>query len=471
MKRSAFLSLLALILILVTACGTHGNRETARNAGDTPGGPYSGMEPGGVRVGDMLAISSHMSKSPAPSWTRDFEIVKLVSAGVGLMRTDFSWSKIEPLDDQWQWEGYDVMVNACLDAGIQVNALLDYGVDWARSDGTDSSIDPAVWADFNGHVADHFADRIHVYEIWNEQNTIRFWSPYPDPEHYGRFLKAGYDAIHSVDPEATVLFGGLSSMDIFMFGPDGLWNFLPRVAAFHPDICDWFDAMAIHPYTFVQQTMPELSVDIGSFTYPDMTAAIDHAREHLAEIGCPDKPVHLTEMGWPSLLIGSERQAAYLARSLLIAASKGIATFYWYTFWDGKGVATVPTEDYFGLFTWPGLNPEEKPTYHALHTANRLLGAYRYAGDLGRTLNWPPTVQALVFHDDQDGWILGLWNAVQNVSDSVQAEVPLHPSAQGEWHLYSQEGALLRQGPTGISRVDLALTGRVQYLTFIANPS
>ena len=464
-KPAFLLRALVCALLVCSACSEDLNTATSGGAGKDDG-VYRGMAPSGNRVGEMLAISSHMSKSTEASWTRDFEIEKLAGAGVGLLRTDFSWKRIEPKDDQWQLEGYDMMVDLCLQAGIHINALLDYGVDWARTDGTDNGIDPAVWADFNGHVAAHFADRIDVYEVWNEQNTQRFWKPYPNPEHYGRLLKAGYEAIHASDPTARVLFGGLSSMDIFMFGPHGLWNFLVHTAEEHPDLCEWFDGLAIHPYTFLQQTMPEMDVTIGDWTYPDLPQAVDHARAILSEIGCPDKPIHFTEVGWPDLLIGTERQAAYLARSLVLAASKGVETYYWYTFWDGRGDAFPPTEDAFGLFTWPGEEPEEKSCSRALSAANRILGNARYAGDLGRTLDWEEAVHGQVFADNAGLWTLALWHGAPDLTEAVPMVVPLHPRAVETWELYDQEGDLLRQGSAREGKVEIALTGRVQYLRF-----
>ncbi len=454
-------SVLFVVLLAVTvpSCGSG-------NAPHADDGAYEGMAPSGKTVGALLAISSHLSILPEPSWTRDFEIEKLSQAGVRLLRTDFAWDRIEPEDDQWSFDGYDVMVDQCVAAGIQVDALLDYGVDWAMTDGTDNGIDPAVWADFNGRVAAHFADRIDTYEIWNEQNTDRFWSPEPDPEHYGRLLKAGYDAIHANDPDAVVLFGGLSDLDPYIFGPDGVWNFLIRTADAHPDICGSFDAMAIHPYTFLQQPMPEKRLSIGASRFPDLEQSIDQARSLLLEIGCPDKPIHLTEIGWPDLLIGTERQAAYLARGLLLAAGKGVESYYWYTFWDGDGSDPLPTEDAFGLFTWPGNEVQEKPDYRALLAADRILGESRYAGDLGKVLGWPEEQRALVFKEKGGTWTLGLWHAVPRLNESVSVSVPLPPRSSGRWELYSQEGLQVRDGDTAPGKVDLTITGRVLYLRF-----
>lgn len=462
---------LILLTVLLIPCAAPGCGESdggaAPSAPDPDDGPYAGMAPSGCSVERMLAISSHMSKSPNPSATRDFEIEKLTESGVRLLRTDFKWSIIEAADDQWDWQGYDVLVDLCRGAGIRVNALLDYGVDWARPPGEDSRIDPQVWADFNGEVAAHYADQIDVYEIWNEQNTQRFWKPYPEPAHYGRLLAAGYRAIHASDPGAVVLFGGMSPMDIHMFGPNGVWNFLVRTAEAHPDLCEHFDGLAIHPYTFLQQSAPEEAVSVGSWAYPDLVAMVDHARGLLERIGCPDKPIHFTEVGWPDLLIGRDRQAAYLARGLVLAASRGVRSYYWYTFWDGSGDAELPTEDAFGLFTWPRDDPDEKPSYRALRAANDILGGQRYAGDLGAALEWSTDLYAQAFTDEGSGaWTVVLWHARRDLEERVPVEVPLHPRASGAWEVRDQEGAPTGSGATSEGTAGITLTGAVSYLRF-----
>jgi len=431
----------------------------------TPVDPYEGLAPVGKYVDQLLAISSHISSSVNPSTTRDFEIEKLDDAGVGLLRTDFSWGAIEPTDNNWSFDGYDTMVGLLAAAGIKVDALLDYGVGWAMPGGSHDEIDPEVWADFNGTVAAHYADAIDMYEIWNEENTERFWQPAPNPAHYGELLKAGYTAIHANDDTAEVLFGGLSPFDIFIFGEHWIWNFLMRVHEEHPDICNYMDAMAIHPYTFLQQTSPELPVDFGLWAYGNLEEMIDHARVLLDEIGCPDKPLYLTEIGWPHYLIGQARQGAYLARGLLIAAAKQVDAYFWYTFWDNEIHSMPPTEDTFGLFTWPGGEIKPKPAYAALLAAHALLGESRFAGDLSAAMAWEQDLHALAFVADDGRWTIGLWSSRAS-GGSVAMSVPLHSACDGAWELYDQEGALLDSGVAATGEVEADLSGNVVYLRF-----
>jgi polysaccharide biosynthesis protein PslG len=435
-----------------------------------PPDPWADMEPTGKMIDDILAISSHLSKSTDPNWKRDFEIEKLVDAGVLMLRTDFKWDYMEPADDQWNFAGYDVMVDQCLASGIQINALLDYGVDWAMPGGSHNEIPPEAWGDYAGGVAAHFADKIDLYEIWNEQNSVRFWKPEPNPAHYGELLKASYDAIHANDPNAAVLFGGLTPLDLYIFSDDSVWNFLVRVHDEHPDICQYFDGMAIHPYTFIQQSNPEWTLESNLIPYPDTLQAIDHARELLDRIGCGDKPIHLTEFGWPSLLIGPRRQAEFLARGLLLSASREIEYFFWYTFWDGSGGASLPTEDYFGLFTYPYTQDppatEPKPSYEALLAIHDLLGSSRYAGDLGNALGWLNPQYALALADENGLWTIAAWHSKIDPDAALNVAVPLHPQAVGNWTLSDQNGEIQDQGAVDEGDIELTLSGDVQYIQF-----
>lgn len=428
--------------------------------------PYDGMTPSGKNIDQILAISSHLSKSESYSWKREYEIEKLDDANVRMLRTDFAWSRIEPNNNDWHFAGYDAMVDLCLDDDIALDALLDYGVDWAMPGGSHDEISEADWGDYCGTVAAHYADRIDLYEIWNEQNTSRFWKPSPNPARYGDLLKAGYEAVHDNDPTASVLFGGLSPLDLHLFGPYGVWDYLVRVFEEHPDVCDYFDGMAIHPYTFIQQSSPEWVFRLGELEFPNLQGAIELVHELLDVIGCPEKPVYLSEIGWPHFFIGKDRQGAYLPRSLMIAASYGIEYFFWYTFWDSEPSLPLPTEDTFGFFEMPvdeSTNPN--PTYLALHALHELIGPLQYAGNLAEKLNWEFEHHAYVFANSAGDRIVGFWKSgAFNEEDNTDIPIPLDFS--GTWVLYDQQGNQTDSDDASNSEIDVTIKGTVQYLVF-----
>lgn len=442
--------------------------DTVDDDDDTPS-PYDGMTPTGKAVGEILSIASHMSTGAAYRREREFEIQQEVAAGISNVRRGFYWNNIEPQDDVWTFDGYDVMVGLISEAGLNPLAMVTHTVGWAAPGGSPSEIDPAKFADFAGTVAARYADDLNLYEIWNEPNTERFWNGGADPEHYGLLLEAAYEAIHENDPTAEVMFGGMSSLDIeHLLDPRGVWNFLARTGEEHPDLCDFIDGVAIHPYTFLQQPGPELSLDIlGLYRYPDLRTTIDDVRGMLEDLGCRDKPIHLTEMGWPSLLIGNDRQAAYYARGALLSAAAGVAGYYWYTFYDEEPGSTIPTEDYFGLYELPDgvTDPDPKPAYNALVALSELVGASRYAGDLGVALEWDAEDDnyAMAFVDDDGLWTIAAWRFGLNLDQQATVAIPLPPGATGAWTLYDQFGDQLDSAAVD-GPVSLTIDGNVRYL-------
>lgn len=456
LDRASFLFrwALAALLALSSACG----------GGRADDGPYAALAPSGARVGDLVGVSSHPSTGVEPSADRDFELASLGEAGVSRIRTDFRWSAIEPSYGQFDFAGYDVLVDAAGAAGLSIDAILDGTAAWATPEGSEDGISIEAWSDFVSRVVARYADRVHVWEVWNEENLARFWKPMPNPRRYGELLAAGYRAVHAADPNATVLFGGLSASNADSFDPvDGPWTFLRRVAAEDPAVCGSFDALALHPYTFLQQPMPEARTDVFGKSYADLASSLSVARTALEALGCPSKPLHLTEVGWPDLLMGEQRQAAYLARGLALAAQAGVASFYWYTFWDGDLSAFPPTEDTFGLYAWPRSDRSAKPAWRALASVLGRLAGSRYAGDVGAALGWLADQRALAFEDDARVLTLVSWRATSDLDSKVAIDLPLPPHTQ-EWELFDLEGNPRASGDGIEPSVSVEITARPIYL-------
>ncbi len=437
------------------------------DADDDESSPYDDMIPSGKMLGEILAIASHMSTGADYDRDREFEIEQSSAAGIEYVRRGFYWPSIEPEDGIWTFDGYDEMVGLLRGANLKPCAMLTRGVGWAMENDSPSDIDPDIFADFCGAVASRYADDIDLYEIWNEQNTERFWNLGPDPEHYGHLLKSAYEAIHAEDPAAQVVFGGLSALDENLFDSRGIWNFLARVGEYHADLCNFIDGVAIHPYTFLQQPGPEFSVDLGIYRFPDMRGTVDDLRGMLGDLGCAEKAIHFTEIGWPSLLIGPERQAAYNVRGILLALSARVDTYFYYTFYDETPDSDIPTEDYFGLFNLPDgvTDPEPKPAWDAMTALEEMAGDFYYAGDLGAQLDWEDQY-ALALADDSGAWLLALWSLTWNLDSESIVDVPLHPDATGALEIFDQFGNLIesRSISRGQKSTQLAVSGKVRYL-------
>ena len=430
-----------------------------------PAGPYGGFVPSGPYVGEMLGVSTHMSRHAEYSWKREAELDRLEELGFTRVRSDFYWKEVEPVDGGYDVSGPAHMTDLCLERGFSVLGILLNPPSWAMPDGSTSSADPERFRAYVQYTVGEMLDRIHHWEIWNEQNLDVFWGPSPNPGLFGTFLKIAAEEIRALDPDAEITFGGLSP---FQFHPGGIWAFLLDVAELHPDICQHFDSLAIHPYSFAQQHSPEDEFVQGRYVHPPLAGLIGEARFVLEQIGCPDVPIHLTEAGWPDYYMGVEKQGAYAARGLLLAVAAGAASYYWYTFWDSTiGPDEVaPTECTFGLMTVPASAEEpgeRKPSFHAMLGASSMLGGTRYAGDLGLRLAWDAQLHALAFVDDAGRFTLAFWHSEDDLDAEIAVEVPAPEGATG-WERYDQSGALQEEG--AVSPVPVTATGRVSYLRF-----
>jgi len=373
----------------------------------------------------ILGVSTHMKQNAGEDANRNFEFEKYVELGGARIREDFHWHKIEPADDAWDFDRVDTQVQMAKARNMKVLPMLAYTVDWAMTDLEDtSSIDPALYAQFAGKVAETYCDDIKEYEIWNEPNFERFWKSGPDLAHYARFLKAAYIEIKKSCPDARVMTAGFSSYDFEDFF--NRWWVLDDMVEAVPDICDYFDILAIHPYTQMQKTSPEYDYELATDSVAEGQVGMTvRAREKLKEIGCTDeKGIWYTEAGWPSLdliteedtattgLTNDDIQGLYLARAILLAAKEDVEAYFWYTFWDGnpENESWRPHEDYFGLFGYPKEDHIVKPAWTTMKALADVAGDGRFVRDLSKVLELPNDVFALLFAEDDGTLIVAMWD-------------------------------------------------------------
>jgi hypothetical protein len=441
---------------------------------------WEGLAPVGPPLRSTIGVSSHMYGGTGPDENRDFELARYAELGVTQIRNDFLWEWLEPVQGQHDWEPVTGEVQRVKAAGGDVIAIVDYRVGWAENGGGDSGIDPAVYAAEAGAIAAQFCNDTKLYEIWNEPNGEGFWYPHPDPARYALFLQAAYAAVHAACPDARVILGGQGSTDSSLG-----WTFLRDVGSALPGICQSFDILAIHPYTFIQLWSPERDFrgDGDTYTYPGQTVMTRYARDRLADWGCPGKPVWFTEMGWPSYEIPEETVGRWLARSMLLAQRDGVGRYYWYTFWDGEPVTTGfrPHENYFGLFGWPGSPTEPrrpKPAWKDLLGLATTVGDARYAADVSGALGLPNDVYALAFLAADGAVVLAAWDGRDEPDDGPDGPGPGGPGTTEPLSLalppdlLSVEirdltGTVTMPADAPASPLALTLTPAVQYVTMV----
>jgi len=411
-------------------------------------------------------LSTHINIGLSPAQEQELQMEQ--DAGLRLVRTDFKWSKIEPEEGEFHFEKYDQMVENAASHDIEALALLDYSVGWAEAvPGDYSTIDSGKFGQFAAAVATQYKGKIKYYEVWNEENLDKFFKPEADPAKYGELLKAAYAGIKEADPEARVVFGGLNSIGVFTGTP---WGFFDQAVRAHPDLGNYFDALAIHPYTLAQSLAPEQENPGG-----DYIEMLQFVRQALGRFGLERKPVMITEIGWPACPcppvepvpffpnVSYEEQAAYLARSFILSWAAGIETYLWYDFIDSDGSNDLFSENYFGLVQYdpdPAKEPppETKPAYHAFAALNSILEDHLYAGDFSPAKH----CHAHRFQH-QAGTVHAIWNSGD---EECTVSIPVSAGVIGD--VYNVTGAKEPDYVVGPGEALLALDpGSFLYVTVV----
>jgi hypothetical protein len=220
------------------------------------------------------------------------EFAMMRQAGIGWARTDFDWTTVQPRQDVWNFSMFDATIDKAEQAGIKILPILAYDVAWARP--AYKHLD--MWLDYVRRTVERYKDRLRYWEVWNEPDLEQFWTETPDPANYTILLKATYTEIKKIDPELTVVLGGLSGIP---------YDYIEGI--YKAGGAAYFDVMAVHPYRYPEA--PEarsLADDLATL------------RELMARYGDADKPVWITEIGWPTHL-GQSKTLEDIVRTGLIA--------------------------------------------------------------------------------------------------------------------------------------------------------
>ena len=347
------------------------------------------------------------------------ELAMIQAAGFKFVRMDFSWPEIETKKGQYDWTGYEELLENLDRHDLGAILILDYSHPLYEKKVT--AINPmdnkphetiaaprhrdsvAAFARWAAAGASHFRGRHVIWEIWNEPN-IEFWSPKPDIGRYSVLALATAKAIRAADPDATIIGPATSEFP---------WDFLH--AFFQSGILEYLDGVSVHPYR--KNRPPE-------------TAAADFARLRALLDRCAPAarkgklPIVSGEWGYSTFTKGvsPETQAAFAVRQQLHNLWNGIPLSIWYD-WMNDGSDPTEKEQNWGT-VMPDLKP--KPAYVALKTMTHELGGCRLTRRLALA---SPLDYVLVFdgsagRKELAGWTIGEPHAVE-VALSIAAPAGL----------------------------------------------
>jgi hypothetical protein len=255
------------------------------------------------KQGDDAAVDRHLDA--------------IAGLGVDWVRSNVQWSDIEPLVPVgdlhlYLWADMDEYVAELAQRGLTLMPMPRGAPLWAADldstlagCGDRSAVEPAQAGNYGHFVAQLVARYgrggsfwsshaqlpyrpLTTVELWNEPNWGAYWCPSPDPEAYARLAAAGADGVHSADPQAKAMIGGLATLKQNKYVNGRLHglelgNFLERMTAAAPGLAQQVDAVGIHVY----DADPEVNLSLFGW-----------ARSKLAAAGLGDAELMATEFGW-----------------------------------------------------------------------------------------------------------------------------------------------------------------------------
>jgi len=176
--------------------------------------------------------------------------------------------------------------------------------------------DPNTYANFVGRLIDRYKSKrlaIHAIEVWNEQNLSREWVTNPqkiEARRYMQMLSTSYKVIKSKDPNIIVISGALSPTGVDN-GVDAVddFNYLKQMVSF--DLLNNADCIGVHhnginlppdvPYQDAPKHPKAAKASYrGPFSNPHHSWSFYTTLHESAQIVNRQKPLCITEFGWPS---------------------------------------------------------------------------------------------------------------------------------------------------------------------------
>jgi hypothetical protein len=176
------------------------------------------------------------------------------------------------------------------------------------------------------------AHPITTWQIWNEQNSPKYFAPKVNVNSYAKLLKGAGDAIHKAQPGAEVILGG-------MWGPDSAKKVVTPVSKYlaalykTKGIKDSFDSIALHPYASSAKGAEQ---------------ALDVAHKVVKKAHDRNVGTWITEIGWAAggpksnpYVKGKAGQASILKQALKGFKSRekrdNLRGVFWYSWRDKPG--------------------------------------------------------------------------------------------------------------------------------------
>jgi hypothetical protein len=238
------------------------------------------------------------------------------------IKQQVKWSWFEPEQgklNEDQLVILDSLVSIANQYKVKVMLSIVSAPKWSHPGVSDLEAPPDdlnTYANFVGQLIDRYKSKgkaIHAIEVWNEQNLDREWRTNPqkiDAGRYMQLLSATYKVIKSKDPNIVVISGALSPTG-FDTGVEAVddFKYLQQMVSF--GLLNNADCIGVHhngyniPPDVPYQDAPKLPIASksefrGPFDNPHHSWSFYTTLQESAQIVSKQKPLCVTEFGWPS---------------------------------------------------------------------------------------------------------------------------------------------------------------------------
>jgi hypothetical protein len=278
------------------------------------------------------------------------DLLGMRDAGVHVNRFIFNWNWVQPDPGPFDWESSDRFIGELALRGIRAVPSVWGNPDWvaggAATPPTGGTKAQNQWRDLLRALVSRYGPGgsywkfkyrqqfgaaavplpITAWQIWNEPNVKKYFTPYPSPGQYARLLQISAPTIKQKDPRAQIVLAGMPG-----YGDVTAWDFLKNLYGI-AGIKAFFDAAALHPY----------AKDLTQFKQE-----IQRVRQVIKGRNDAATPLWLSELAWGSappdsrgINKGPVGQAKMLTKAYrLVLANRtnwNIKNIFWYHWRDPK---------------------------------------------------------------------------------------------------------------------------------------
>jgi polysaccharide biosynthesis protein PslG len=268
----------------------------------------------------------------------DDGIRSAANLGVGWIKQQVDWNSVEYERGKYRWDELDQVVAEAEKYGLKILLSVARAPGFSRPEPVEEDGPPSdfsIFRDFMQALSSRYKGRVAAYELWNEPNLKREWRGFDlSAAKFVELIAVGAEGVRAGDPNAIIISGAPAVTGIDDQTAIDDRRFLREMIA--AGVGDLVDAIGVHPYGAAnppdERAADAAHIRSGYNNHPSFffLDTLEDYRKILVEANL-DKPLRVTEFGWPSIEnfgevdtagwdyareVTEADQAAYLLRAL-----------------------------------------------------------------------------------------------------------------------------------------------------------